>query len=213
MFPPADVVLAFALVALVLTLTPGLDTMLVLRSATVAGTASAVGVIVGIGAGVLLWGALAAAGVSAVLLASAWAYEVLRWAGVAYLLWIGIRMLVSAIRGRHVEATPDARRPGTFWGGVRQGAITNLLNPKVGAFYVAMLPQFIPADAPAALWGVTLAAVHVALGCVWLGLLVVVARSARRWLQKPVVARGIEGGAGAVIVGFGIVLAVEGASR
>ncbi len=105
----------------------------------------------------LAWGAAAAVGVSALLLASQLAYDVLRFAGALYLVWIGLRMLWSAIRGpRHSEPAVDARAD-SFWAGLRQGATTNLLNPKVGAFYVAVLPQFIPTDAPALAWGVRLA--------------------------------------------------------
>lgn len=72
-----------------------------------------------------------------------------------------------------------------------------------------MLPQFIPGDAPALAWGLALAAVHVLLGTVWLGTILLVARSFRRWLQRPVVTRWIDGVAGAVIAGFGVRLALE----
>lgn len=213
MLPGLDVVLAFGLVVAVLAVTPGLDTMLVVRSAAVSGRAYAIGVIAGVGLGTLAWGTLAAAGVSAVLLASPWAYEVLRWAGVAYLAWIGLRMIVSAIRGRRSGAHDRVEPRGdSLWSGVRQGAITNLLNPKVGAFYVAVLPQFIPADAPAALWGVALAAVHVAIATLWLGVLLTLARAARRWLEKPTTVRAIDGLAGTAIVGFGVALALDGSA-
>lgn len=209
MLPPVDVLLAFGLVVVVLTITPGLDTALVLRSAATAGTRAATGVIIGVSLGVLAWGALAAAGVSAVLLASPVAYEVLRWAGVVYLVWIGARMIAGAIRGRGAHDAPSARGR-TLRSGIRQGALTNLLNPKVGAFYVAVLPQFIPPDAVAITWGVALAAVHVLLGAVWLGMLLAVARAARRWLERPRVVRAVDGTAGAVIVGFGAALALGG---
>ena len=209
MLPPFDVLLAFGLVVALLTITPGLDTALVLRTAAVTGPGRAWGALAGIQAGVLAWGAAAAVGVSALLLASQLAYDVLRFAGALYLVWIGLRMLWSAIRAsHHPEPMVDARAD-SFWAGFRQGATTNLLNPKVGAFYVAVLPQFIPADAPALSWGLALAAVHVVLGVVWLGTLLVVARSFKRWLQRPAVTRWIDGVAGAVIAGFGIRLALE----
>lgn len=146
------------------------------------------------------------------LLASPWAFELLRWAGVAYLLWIGLRMIVSAVRGRAV-AEQSVAPGGTVWGGIRQGAATNLLNPKVGAFYVAVLPQFIPADAPAALWGLALAAIHALISAVWLAALLSVARVARRWLQKPTAVRAIDATSGAVITGFAGALAWEGVTR
>lgn len=209
MLPPLGLLLAFGLVVALLTITPGLDTALVLRTAAVAGRGRAWGAVAGIQAGVLAWGAAAAVGVSALLLASQLAYDVLRFAGAIYLVWIGLRMLWSAIRApRPVEPVVDARAD-SFRAGLRQGATTNLLNPKVGAFYVAVLPQFIPADAPALAWGLALAAVHVVLGVAWLGTLVVVARSFKRWLQRPAVTRWVDGVAGTVIAGFGVRLALE----
>ncbi|MFT4028561.1 MAG: LysE family translocator [Protaetiibacter sp.] len=166
----------------------------------------------GIQAGTLVWGAVAAVGVSALLLASQLAYDILRFAGALYLVWIGLRMLWSAIRGgAHGE---PATRSDSFWMGFRQGAATNLLNPKVGAFYVAMLPQFIPVEAPHLSWGLALAGVHVLLGTVllgtlWLGTLPLMARSFRGRLQRRTVARWIDGVAGAVITAFGVRLTCE----
>lgn len=134
MLPPLTVLLSFGVVVVLLTITPGLDTALVLRTAAVAGRGRAWGAVGGIQAGVLVWGAAAAVGVSALLLASQLAYDVLRFAGALYLVWIGLRMSWSAIRGaRHEEPRLDSRAD-SFWAGFRQGAMTNLLNPKVGAF-------------------------------------------------------------------------------
>ncbi len=209
MLPPLATLLSFGLVVALLTITPGLDTALVLRTAAVAGRHRARGAVAGIQAGVLVWGAAAAVGVSALLLASQLAYDALRVAGALYLLWIGLRMLWSAIRGPHQPQPVFDARADSFWAGFRQGATTNLLNPKVGAFYVAVLPQFIPGDAPALAWGLALAAMHVVLGTVWLGTLLVVARSFRRWLQRRTVARWIDGIAGTVIAAFGVRLALE----
>ena len=135
MLPSLAVVASFALVVGLLTVTPGLDTALVLRSA-VAGKHRAFGVIAGIQTGTLLWGFLASVGVSVILLASAQLYDVIRLVGAAYLVWMGCRMLWSAIRG---AGTPSAAEVGpvgddSFFRGWRQGTLTNLLNPKVGAF-------------------------------------------------------------------------------
>ncbi len=99
MLPSPHVLWSFALIVAILTITPGLDTALVLRSAAVAGPRRAWGAILGIVSGCLLWGAAAAAGVAALLAASEVAYTVLRFAGAAYMLWIGGRLVWSAIRG------------------------------------------------------------------------------------------------------------------
>lgn len=110
--------------------------------------------------------------------------------------------------GRATRRTGNRRRSDSFFVGFRQGALTNLLNPKVGAFYVALLPQFIPESAPHLVWGLSLAAVHVVLGVIWLGSLVLLARALRGWLQRRTVARWIDGIAGAVIIGSGVHLAI-----
>ena len=132
------------LVPLALTLTPGLDTALVLRAALTRGRRDAAPTAAGIVTGLFVWGAAAAVGISALLTASQVAYDVLRFAGAAYLVWFGLRLLVRAVR-----ATPGAEPSGVAdsspWRAARQGLTTNLLNPKVGVFYVALLPQFLPA--------------------------------------------------------------------
>jgi threonine/homoserine/homoserine lactone efflux protein len=124
-------------------------------------------------------------------------------------------MLWSAIRGNGSVATADSRGNlrDSFFAGWRQGALTNLLNPKMGAFYVAILPQFIPQNAPHLPWGLALAGVHVLIGSTWLTMLTLIAQRFRRWLQRRRVARTVEGVAGATIVGFGIGIAIEGATR
>jgi len=207
MFPSLDVLWAFGVVVALLTITPGLDTALVLRSAAVAGQRRAWGAIIGIVTGCLVWGVLAAVGIAAVLAASTTAFTILKFAGAAYMVWIGVRLVTSAVRG-HTQL-PDATTPGnTFLAGAGQGFLTNLLNPKVGAFYVALLPQFIPEDAPHLTWGIALAALHALLGVIWLGTLALFAGRIRPWLQQPRVTRGIDAGVGVVITGFGVKLAL-----
>ncbi|MFI7135342.1 LysE family translocator [Nonomuraea sp. NPDC050153] len=194
---------SFALVAGLLTLTPGLDTALILRTSVLAGRRAAWGVTLGIQLGTLTWGVLTAAGLSALLTASRLGYEILRWAGVAYLVWMGLRMLLSRA-APHDEPEQAVR----FGGGFRRGLVTNLLNPKVGAFYVAMLPQFIPDGAPHAVTGLLLAGVHVTEGLLWSAALIGFASLVSGFLRTPAVRRFIDRLTGVVIVGFGIRLAV-----
>lgn len=197
---------SFAAVAALLTLTPGLDTALILRTSLLAGRRPAWGVTLGIQLGTLVWGVLTAAGLSALLAASQLAYDVLRWAGAAYLVWMGLRMLLARSSGAQEVAEGQEVRFGT---GFRRGLVTNLLNPKVGAFYVAMLPQFIPEGAPHALMGLALAGVHVAEGLVWSVALIGFASLMSGFLRSPVVRRVLDRVTGVVIVGFGVRLAVS----
>lgn len=197
---------SFAAVVALLTVTPGLDTALVLRTSLLAGRRPAWGVTLGIQLGTLTWGLLTAAGLSALLAASATAYEVLRWAGAAYLVWMGLRMLLARPGPGHGEPEAEEVR---FGAGLRRGLLTNLLNPKVGAFYVAMLPQFIPEGAPHALMGLALAGVHAAEGVLWSALLILFASWMSGFLRSPRVRLFLDRLTGVVIVGFGVRLAVS----
>jgi threonine/homoserine/homoserine lactone efflux protein len=200
-------VLSFAVVATALTVTPGLDTALVLRAALTRSRGEAAATAGGIVAGLFVWAAAAAAGVSALLTASELAYDVLRYAGAAFLVWFGIRLLVRALRGS-AEEEPDGAAGGSVWGAARAGLATNLLNPKVGVFYVALLPSFLPAGSDPLLVGLLLAGVHAVLAVVWFALLIGLAATLGRWLRRPRTVRAIDGLTGTTLIGFGVKLAV-----
>jgi threonine/homoserine/homoserine lactone efflux protein len=202
----ATAVLTFALLSGALTVTPGLDSALVLRSALTRTRREAVATGAGIVAGLFVWGAAAAAGISALFAASEVAYTIMRFAGAAYLLFLGIRMLVQAARGSDVVEAAD-RPPASAWRAARTGLTTNLLNPKVGVFYVALLPQFLPAGSDPLAVGLLLATVHALLTVAWFALLIGLAGVLSRWLRRPRTARAIDGVTGMALVGFGIRLA------
>jgi threonine/homoserine/homoserine lactone efflux protein len=203
-------VLSFAVVAAALTVTPGLDTALVLRAALTRSRGEAAATAAGIVAGLFVWGAAAAVGVSALLTASDLAYDVLRYAGAAYLLWFGARLLTRAARGgaRRDELHQPPATSG--WRAARAGLATNLLNPKVGVFYVALLPQFLPAGSDPLLVGLLLAGVHAVLSVVWFALLIALAGVLGRRLRRPSTVRVIDGVTGATLLGFGVRLALAG---
>jgi threonine/homoserine/homoserine lactone efflux protein len=149
--------------------------------------------------------------VTAVLTASHFAYEALRWAGAAYLVWMGARMLIGTFRGETPgdQGEPEATAVlDSMTRGFRQGLTTNLLNPKVGAFYVAVLPQFIPAGAAPLAMGVLLASVHAALGLIWSTVLVAFARVLRERLRTTRARRLLDRITGTVIAAFGVRLAL-----
>jgi len=198
---------AFAIVAGLLTITPGLDTALVLRYSLTQSKAVAFATSIGITAGLLVWGIAASVGVSALLTASQVAYDVLRVVGALYMAWLGFRLIRAALRrdGGHEDAdVPPA--PETLWSGFRSGFLTNLLNPKIGAFYVAVLPQFIPAGTPSLGGGVALTMVHVVESLVWFALLIVTAAAMRQWLERR--RRAIDAVTGAVLLLFAARLAL-----
>ncbi|MFE2581890.1 LysE family translocator [Streptomyces sp. NPDC059378] len=204
----------FAVIVGLLTLTPGLDTALVLRTAALGHRRRAWGVVLGIQTGTLTWGVLTSLGVTALLTASQLAYAIVRWAGAAYLVWMGGRMIWSTRRRAGVpegEPTGEPQEadgaPDTLRGGWRQGALTNLLNPKVGAFYVAVLPQFVPAGSSHLAMGVLLAGTHVVLGTLWSSVLVGCAHLLRDRLRRHSTRRLLDRVTGTVVGAFGIRLA------
>ncbi|BDI22962.1 LysE family translocator [Herbiconiux sp. L3-i23] len=203
--------LGFTVVAALLTIVPGIDTALVLRSAIGRGPVAAMVTAAGVGTGTLVWGVVAAVGASAVLAASETAYRVLTLAGAAYMIWLGVSMFAKTFRpgaAHSPDTLPTPARAG-LWRAWATGAGTNLLNPKVGAFYLATIPQFIPAGTSPILMGVALAAIHFALGLVWAGIIVAASRAASRWLQNAKAVKLVDRITGGVLVAFGVRLALQ----
>ncbi|MEU7001928.1 LysE family translocator [Nonomuraea sp. NPDC046570] len=199
--------LSFAVVAGFLTIVPGLDTALVLRSAVTQGRGQAFATALGVNTGVLVWGAAAAVGVSALLTASHLAYTVLRYAGAAYMVWFGVSMILKARRGAAEPVEQDgAGGLGRAW---LRGTLTNLLNPKIGVFYVALLPQFIPPDVPPLAMGLLLALVHNVEGMAWFTLLIFGTGLVRAWVQRPAVRRAVDRVTGTALIAFGVKLALS----
>ncbi|HEY2985315.1 MAG TPA: LysE family translocator [Jatrophihabitantaceae bacterium] len=205
-------VLSFAVLAGLLTVIPGLDTALVLRSALTQGKRPAFATALGITVGTLLWGAAAAVGVSALLLASTAAYTALRVVGAAYMVFLGGRMLWTALRRRATVGAapvPDDVSAPSIWRAWTRGLLTNLLNPKIGAFYVAVLPQFIPAGTSHLAVGVLLALVHDVEGMLWFTAVIFGAASIRAWLLRRSAQRAVDGTTGVALIGFGVKLGLS----
>lgn len=201
-------ILGFTLTALLLTLTPGLDTALVLRTAAVEGGRKAMRAGGGIVTGVLIWGLIAALGLGAVLAVSRLAYTLLQIAGAAYLLWLGWKLISGALKSLPTLPADDPPLVrGERW--FLRGLLTNLLNPKVGVFYVSLLPQFVPADVPVVGFSVLLAGIHAAMGLLWFAALVLATWPLARWLRRPTVMRSLDALTGLALMGFGLRLALS----
>ncbi|MEG3168115.1 LysE family translocator [Sphingomonas sp. LB3N6] len=200
--------LAFGLAATLLTITPGLDTAMVLRSAVAGGPRQAIATAIGIGLGCLAWGAAVALGLGIVLTASTLAYTILKWAGAAYLLWLGIN-LVFRPRSQMADEAASLVVPLIRSGAMRRGLLTNLLNPKIGVFYVTFLPQFVPVGTNVALFSFALACIHVTLGTAWFAILIAATAPLNRQLRRPAVVRILDRMTGGVFIGFGVKLALS----
>jgi threonine/homoserine/homoserine lactone efflux protein len=157
-------------------------------------------------------GTAVALGLGAVIVASEPLFVTIKWAGVAYLLFLAVQALRSAMRATDVHA-PLA---GTAGGGravirgLRQGFISNITNPKVLAFYLAVLPQFLAAGGQSPWQAVPLALTHAAISALYLALVVVAVHRARWVLSRQRVRRWMDGLTGAAMLGFGVRLAAEG---
>jgi threonine/homoserine/homoserine lactone efflux protein len=196
--------LSFAVCAAVLTITPGADTLLVLTHALQRGRRTALICSLGVNTGLVCWAALTVAGLSALLAASPWAYHCLQLVGALYLLRLGVTGLVRGGAGPF-DATRSAVTH-TPRSAFRRGVLTNLLNPKVGGFYVSLLPQFAPPDSRGPSLLLELASVHLVLSLAWLGAIGWVAGRASRALSTATTRR-LETAGSLALLGAGALVA------
>ncbi len=161
---------AYLLAITLLTVTPGVDTLLVLRNTGRGGLRDGCVTSAGICSGLFIHATLSALGISVVMMQTAWAFSVLKWAGACYLIWLGIVSLLSALsRGRESLAAGDQviRNRVSAATSFREGVLSNALNPKTALFYMALLPQFVDPAGDAFRQSLGLAAVHFLLAMVW----------------------------------------------
>jgi len=202
---------AFTFAAALLTITPGLDTALVLRTSIVDGPTNGMRAGLGIALGCFIWGALAALGLGALVAASELAYDVVRWVGSAYLVYLGLKLILApgatfALGG---SETADLRKSRRGHRHFARGIFTNLLNPKVGVFYVSFLPQFVPPHANVVTLTLAMTTIHAVLGLIWFALLCTATRPLSRILQRPRIVRSLDRITGGVFIAFGAKLALE----
>ena len=206
MVVPLDLLLPFLVASILVTVIPGADMALVTRQVFVGGTALAQRTIFGNLAGLLVHGVALAAGLSALVVASATAYTAVKLAGAAYLVWLGIQAL------RASRQPPDVPPPAAIAAPRRAflaGVISTVLNPKPALFFLTFLPQFVDRDAPVLPQTLTLVAIHVVVGLVWLTAYAHLVHRARGLLTAPRVKARLERTTGAVLIAFGLRVAVE----
>ena len=189
----------FLVVAAVVICTPGQDTALTIRNALAGGRRGGLATALGVSLGQAVWTIAAAAGLVALLRASQPAFTALRFAGAAYLVYLGLHSLLSAARRRPPSRVAEAGRA-TPGGSLRQGLISNLANPKMAVFFTSLLPQF--GSSFPALVGFGLA--FALLTGVWLAGYAVAAARARVLLERERVQRTIDAFTGTVLVALGL---------
>jgi threonine/homoserine/homoserine lactone efflux protein len=218
--------LGFALASTLVILAPGPDSMLVMRNTMRGGRRAGWVTACGTLSGLTIWALAAALGLSALLRVSHIGYDILRFCGAAYLIWLGVTSLAhfrrksaaepGAQAGGSAPAVPGLTVPGLTGPGAARprraylnGLLSNLLNPKISVFFMAFLPAFVPARASAAEFSLVLGIWFIAETGVWLAVVAWLADRGVRWLRRPVVQRWIERITGIVLIGFGLRLATE----
>lgn len=206
-----QLIATFATVSAVLTLTPGPDNLLVLRNG-LRGRRPAMATGLGVAIASIAWGIAAAFGLAALLQRSQPLFEAVRVAGALYLCYLGVRSLISAARKDPKPERPDAhpaRVARGSWQALRSGLLTDLMNPKTGLLYVALVPQLIPHSVPVFQGMLLFSWVDAVVAGGFLVIIGWFAAAAVRWLRRPRVRRVTEGVAGVSLIGIGVRTALE----
>ncbi|GGO85860.1 threonine transporter RhtB [Marinobacterium nitratireducens] len=194
-----------------LSLSPGVDTLLTVRNAARSGVAGGVITSFGICCGLFAHALLSSLGISVVVLQSAWLFEGLRLAGAGYLIWLGWGSLRQVRNSRNGQLAAVAEtRPAQIsgWRCWREGLLSNLLNPKTIIFYMAFLPQFVDPEGNVLLQSLVLAAVHFVIAMTWQSLLAILTCRVQGWVRMPRLRALCHGMTGLVMIGLGLRLAM-----
>ncbi|MEU8235959.1 LysE family translocator [Actinoplanes sp. NPDC048967] len=194
---------SFLIFAIVLVLVPGPDFAVITKNTLAGGRRRGSWSAAGVASSNAVQGLAAAAGLGALVTRAQPVFQAIKWAGIAYLAYLGIQALRSALAGRYAEAGSEAS--GAGW---RQGFLSNITNPKVLVFYLAVLPQFLGPDAPLGAL-LVLALSHAVLSLLYLLVVVAGLARARRLLARRRVRRMLDAATGAALLGFSAKLATE----
>ena len=201
--------LPFLAAITLLTMSPGVDTIIVMRNSAVAGYQKGLLTSLGICLGLFGHAAVSALGLSVILLGSASMFTALKLAGAAYLIYLGYQSLKSAARPTGLIVSQEGMAGLSHFAAFRQGLLSNVLNPKPIIFYMAFLPQFINPEYSALQQSLFMAFMHFSIAMIWQGILALLVHRAKAWLAKPQVSRVIDGLSGTLLLGFGTRLALQ----
>lgn len=204
--------LAFLGVSFIVIATPGPDTAITIRNTLLGGRAGGVFTALGIAVGQAIWALATSAGIVALLVASEPLFLAVKWAGAAYLVYLGIQALREAFWPSTVQVGPKQRGPARRLrplAAFRQGLISDLGNPKMAVFFASLLPQFVPASGATFSALLFLGIVFSVLTFVWLAFYATLIAKAGDFLRRPKVRRAIEGVTGMLLIGLGVRIAAE----
>ena len=195
----------FATAVLVLNATPGVDFLLTVSRTLQGGARAGIAAALGINAGCVVHALAAAFGLAALMALHPGAFRLVQWVGAAYLLWLGIQMLRQAWKPAETAAAAMDTTPRSGWADFRAGVFTNVLNPKVALFFLAFIPQFVPASSPTpTLSFLLLGAWFIAQSMVFLLLLVALAARLKRLNASPMARRVLNAAGGVLFVGLAV---------
>jgi len=199
----------FLIAITLLTMTPGADTMIVIRNTLRGGAKDGLVSSLGICSGLFVHATLSAVGISAILLYSATAFTILKSVGALYLLWLGFNSLKSFWNAKGVHQKRIAPKPFRFLVSLQEGFLSNVLNPKAIIFYMAFLPQFISHESSVLGQSLFLAFLHFVIGTIWQAILVYTIVSANGFITKKSVRQSLDAISGTVMIALGITLFLE----
>jgi RhtB (resistance to homoserine/threonine) family protein len=200
--------MTFVVAISILTITPGLDTVLVIRNTSRGGWKDGVTSSFGICSGLFVHATLSAVGISFILVQSAWLFQTVKIIGAAYLIYLGICSLRSGWKAGSLGIVANQIGDNEFnmKRSFSEGFLSNVLNPKTAIFYLAFLPQFINPEGSAISQSFILAGIHFILAMVWQSSLAFVIERAKSWLAKPKTNQWLQSLTGCVMVGLGLQL-------
>jgi threonine/homoserine/homoserine lactone efflux protein len=206
----AGPLLAFLGISILVIITPGPDTAVTIRNTLLGGRSAGIATAFGVATGQTLWALATSAGIVALLVASEPLFLAVKYAGAAYLVWLGLQSLRAACRSQRHDVTTVRGQPSLpprrAFG---QGLLSDLSNPKMAAFFTSLLPQFVPADAPSLVGLAALGLLFSAMTLLWLIGYALALAQVGNVLRRPFISRLLEGVAGTALIGLGLKVATD----
>ena len=194
----------FFLLSLFVVMSPGIDTALITKRTISDGKHDGFKIALGITTGCFIHTIAAAFGLSAILLQSALAFEIIKYVGAFYLIYLGVTSFITKKKNSSTKKTEERGK-----NACTQGLLTNVLNPKVAVFFLTFLPQFVSVEGNATKQLILMGVTYTLLSITWFFVYVFFIHFIREWLLSPKVQRVMDRATGIVLIGFGLKLALE----
>lgn len=196
--------LTFLLLSLFVVMSPGIDTALITKRTVTDGRQDGFKIALGITTGCLVHTFAAGLGLSAVLMQSALAFEIIKYVGAIYLIYLGLTSFIKRKNKQETNTKPDTKKSA-----FKQGLLSNVLNPKVAVFFITFLPQFVSTDTNTTIQLILMGSTYTFLSIAWFIVYVLFINILREWLMSPKVQGVMDKATGIVLIGFGLKLALD----